>query len=156
MGTCPTRRQGLRVQNGDEARRLLMRLTPEMIAAKRWHRVADRMVVPRSVFGGRERRKATRRLAWVTTWSYDLVYDLMRPARWPRGSYDVMHPRCKVRTLAQFAMALCAEAWSEDAYRRRIYEPWRIRCAVREYLREMYLWSGVWVDPSAMSRARVW
>ena len=144
MGTCPTRRQGLRVQNGDEARRLLMRLTPEMIAAKRWHRVADRMVVPRSVFGGRERRNAARRLAWVTAWpGYDLIYELMQP-------------RCKVRTLAQFAMALCAEAWSEDAYRRRIYEPWRIRCAVRVYLRDMYRWSGVWTLRAEMRRARVW
>ncbi len=43
--------QGLGLHALREACRLLQRLTPEMLAAKRWHRLVDRLVLPRCVLG---------------------------------------------------------------------------------------------------------
>jgi len=115
-----------------EARHLLWRLRPETLAAKRWNRLVDRIVLPRSLFRSRF-------------------------SDWDEGTWDrTCYREIPAERLWEVAWELCGESWSTDAWKRRIDEPRNTRRQARKYLCQMYRKCGVRTLRSEMRRARVW
>ena len=97
-----------------EARHLLWRLRPETLAAKRWNRLVDRIVLPRSLFRS-------------------------PCSDWDEGTWDrTRYREIPAERLWEVAWELCGESWSHAALKRRIDEPRKVRLQARKYLCQMY------------------
>ncbi len=111
--------------------RLLSRFTPERLAAKRWHHMADRMFLPRAVIAK----------------PVLLANSIWRPSRREH--------------LARAALDVCVklrgQQWAIDALYDRVRGPRRTRLAVRQFLYVVYTTCGATtLQRRDLSMARVW